>query len=79
VRRSWLLAQLALVALLAVPLYLAVMPSVLRSYVGWGRVESITAFFAIVPLALLAVVVYHWYQHRRLLGTETFAFDETEG
>lgn len=77
-KRSWLLAQVTLVLLLAVPLYLAVMPSVLRTYVGWGRAESIVAFFAIVPLALVAVVAYHWYRRRRLLGNEAFALDDLE-
>jgi hypothetical protein len=77
-KRSWLVAQVTLAVLLAVPLYLAVMPSLLRAYVGWGRAESIMAFFAIVPLALVAVVAYHWYRRRRLLGDETFALDDLE-
>lgn len=76
-KRSWLLAQVTLVVLLAVPLYLAILPSLVSGY-GWDRPTSIAAFFAFVPLALVAVVAYHWYARRRLLAGEAFSLEDIE-
>jgi len=76
-KRSWLVAQVALVVLLAVPLYLAVLPSLVSGY-GWDRPASIAFFFTLVPLALVAVVAYHWDARRRLLAGEAFSLDEIE-
>jgi len=58
-RRATVLAQAALLVLLVVPLYLAVLPSPLAGVVPWGRPASVTAFFALVALGLVALVAYN--------------------
>lgn len=58
-RRAPLAAQVALLALLVVPLYLAVLPSPLAGVLPWGRPASVTAFFALVALGLAALVAYN--------------------
>lgn len=58
-RRGWLLAQTALLALLVVPLYLGVVPSPLATVVPWGRADSVAVFFAVVALGLAVLVAYN--------------------
>lgn len=75
-KHRWLAAQVALVTLLVVPLYLAVLPSALRTVVPWSRGISITAFFVLVPLALVALLAYKWVAPAGSEDDPDVAFEE---
>lgn len=61
--RNWILTQLALLAVVVVPLYLSILPSPLSEFAWWSRADSILLFFVLVPAIFFGVILVHSYRH----------------